>query len=293
MTKNERLPYGFWKEHGEELKRQAQTKTNSELAKHFNITKKQITNAITLFQIKRPALRKCWKSCVEEMKALAPTMNAKAMAAHFSTSVDNMYSRLGQYGIVARSSRQPTKFAGGLEGLAEAAPTMTEDQLCAKFAITRRTVRKHLKRLAVSCKAPEHGSRIWGEDRKAQIEHMRNAGKTIEQIAEHFCTTPMYMRKRLQMYGVSTRQAMPAVPRPRQPATAAPKVRKPKLPGRIAGSAVYVPRPKPKPAQIIVPADVKITIVEFCPPPGTRICNGSSTQHYSPAQHGGAMRSYR
>lgn len=280
-----KIPYGFWNTRQEELKSLVQTMTNDEMAEKFQVTRKQIRNALTSFDIKRVVQAPCWKSREDEMKALAPTMTAREMAAHFGTSLDNMYARLAQYGVSALASHPKAKFDGGVEGLVEAAATMTEAQLCEKFGISPRTVRKHLKRTNVTCKPSDHPNRKWGDEDKASIGKMYSDGKTIEQIAEQYGTTEKNMRRRMQLFGMMKRHPTSVVPkshdavkraRPRLPGLPASR------PGRIPGSAIRMPKPKPIPAEIIMPADAKITIQHFNPPPGTRICNGSSYERYDP-----------
>lgn len=285
MTTLDKIPYGFWNTRREELKQFAQTMTNGELAVKFGVTRKQIRNALTSFDIKRELIQPCWKEREEEVKALAPKMTAREMAAHFETSVDNMYARLAQFGVSAVAFHPKAKFDGGVEGLVEAAATMTEAQLCEKFGITTRTVRKHLKRSNVSCRPSAHPNRRWDEEDKAAIGKLYAEGSTIEQIAAQYGTTEKNMRRRMQLFGMMKRHPTSVVPKVKQVVTRA-KPRLPALPasrpGRIPGSAIRLPKPKPEPAQIIMPENVKMTISHFNPPPGTRICNGSSYERYDP-----------
>jgi len=285
MTTLDKIPYGFWNTRRDELKQFAHTMTNGELAVKFGVTRKQIRNALTSFDIKREVIQPCWKEREEEVKALAPNMTAREMAAHFGTSLDNMYARLAQFGVSAVAFHPKAKFDGGVEGLVEAAAAMTEAQLCEKFGITPRTVRKHLKRSNVSCLPSAHPNRRWDDEDTAVIQSMRAAGKTIEEMAEHFGTTPKNMRRRMQMLGMMKRHPTSVAPKVKQVVKRA-SPRLPALPasrpGRIPGSAIRLPKPKPAPAQIIMPDNVKMTISHFNPPANTRICKGSSAERYDP-----------
>lgn len=285
MKKSKTIPYGFWNTRKEELRRCADSMTNSELAEKFQVTNDQIRNALYSFGVKRVAQQTCWKSREAELRELAPKMTARELAAHFDTSMSNIYERLSQFGLSSMPYQPTAKFPGGIEALLAAAPTMTKAELCEKFGICISTVRKYLSDAGVSCKPTRHPSRKWTPEQKAEIESLIAEGKTIDEIAKHFGTTEANVRRRMQLFGMMKRHPTSVVTKVKQVVKRV-KPRLPALPasrpGRIPGSAVRMPKPKPEPAQIIMPENVKVTISHFNPPPGTRICNGSSHERYDP-----------
>lgn len=290
MTKSKTIPYGFWNARKEELRRCADSMTNSELAAKFQVTNDQIRNALYSFGVKRVAQKTCWKSREAELRDLAPKMTTRELAAHFDTSMSNIYERLSQFGLSSMQYQPTAKFPGGIEALLAAAPTMTKAELCEKFGICISTVRKYLSDAGASCKPTRHSNRKWTSEHKAEIEKMIAARMKIIEIAEHFGTTEANVRRRMQLFGMMKPHPTSVVPKiqvkPKKK-IAAPKgctnaICKPSRPGRIPGSSVIIPNSKKVPAEIIMPADAKITISHFNPPPGTRICNGSSYERYDP-----------
>lgn len=286
MTTDTKLPHSFWKSRLEELKSGVQTMTNGELAEKFGVTRKQILNAKTAFGIKREVIQPCWKSREPEIRELATSMTVRQMAKHFGTGLNNMYAQIAKAGVSAMMAPIPeAKFAGGVESLVAAAATMTEAELCEKFNISPSTVRRHLRRSGASCKPSPPPNIRWTEKEKAEIEKMRAAGMKTAEIAAHFDTNEKNMHRRMQAFGMLKRHPTSVAPKVKQSVKRS-KPRLPALPvskpGRIPGSAVRLPKPKPEPAQIIIPENVKMTISHFNPPPNTRICNGSSAERYDP-----------
>lgn len=291
-------PYGFWKENADQLRVDAATMSNAQLAEKYQTTPKHIKETLHRLGIKREHGRIDWPARMDELKKLAVTMTAKQLAAHFKTPLPNMYNRLFLSEIEAASGRPTHKFEGGLESFTLAATTMTEAELCAHFSIEPRTVRKHLKRLDIKCKPAEKGPR------KEELQQLVAGGCGLDRLAEHYGVSKTTMRRVTQRHCIEITHAKRAPKAPRAPAAKMPTAKKPAskkaVPAKQAApQAEVVRRPAPKPAapkrpvQIIVPADVKVTIADFNPPPGIRICNGTQTQNYSPALHGGVMRSMR
>ena len=284
-------PYGFWKESADQMRVDAETMSNAQLAEKYKTTPKHIRETLTRLGVKRAQGRIDWASRLDELKKLAATMTAKQLAAHFNTTVPNIYNRLFLSEIEAVSGRPTHKFEDGLESFALAATTMTEAELCAHFSIEPRTVRKHLQRLGIECK-PVEKPRVW-TPRKEELERLVASGWGFAQLAAHFGVSDMTMRRAAKRLGVEPPPRIYKTgPSPR------PRAKKP-AEKQAALQPVLVRRSVPKPAapkrpvEIIVPADVKVTIADFKPYPGMRICNGTQTQTYSPALHGGVMRSMR
>ena len=238
-----------------QMQQDAKTMTCKQMAEKYGTTPQALRDRLIRNGIQFQRVRNNWSERLDELKALAARMTAKELAEHFGMKIDYAYTLLQRLNVKAAASTWPVRFAGGVEAMKQHAPNMTVAELAAHFEIDRRTVRLNLKRLGLEC-------------------------KIVERPPRPAASKP------------------PRAPKPPRPAPrakpAAGKVRAPKPAPAPVPQRAAAPKPTTKrPVQIVVPADVKITIVEFCPPPGTRICNGSSTQHYSPAQHGGAMRSCR
>lgn len=297
-------PYGFWKESADQMRADAATMSNAQMAEKYQTTRKHIKETLPRLGIKRDYGRVDWAARLDELKKLAVTMTAQQLAAHFKTTAPNIYNRLFLSGIEAASGRPTHKFEGGLKSFALAAPTMTEAELCAHFSIVPRTVRKHLKRLAIECKPVKKGPRAW-TPHKEELEQLVASGWSFARLSEHYGVSDMTMRRAAKRLGVEIASVERAPKAPRVPAAKKPAVKK-AAPSKkttpvkkAAPQPVLVRRSAPKPAapkrpvEIIVPADVKVTIADFNPPPGMRICNGTQTQNYSPALHGGVMRSMR
>lgn len=240
----------------QQLQVDAKTMTCKQMAEKYGTSPQAMRDRLIRHGIEFQRVRNNWSERLEELKAAAARMTTKELAEHFGMEIDYAYTLLQRLNVKAAASTWPVRFAGGIEAMKQHAPNMTVAELAAHFEIDRRTVRLNLKRLGLECKSVERPPK----ELKVKVKR------------------------------VAVKKAAPrAKVRATQSAKPAPKPAPAPVPQRAAA-----PKPTAKhPVQIVVPADVKITIVEFCPPPGSRICNGSSTQHYSPAQHGGAMRSCR
>lgn len=290
-------PYGFWKQSADQMRADAETMSNAQMAEKYKTTPKHIKETLPRLGIKRGRGRIDWPARMDELKKLAVTMSAKQLAAHFDTPLPNMYNRLFLSEIEAASGRPTHKFEGGLESFKLAATTMTEAELCAHFSIEPRTVRKHLKRLGKECK-PGGTPRAWTPP-KEELERLVAGGCDFARLAEHYDVSDMTMRRAAKRLGIEIARAERAPKAPRAPVAKKPAVEKAATAKKAAPQPVLVRRSPPKPAapkrpvEIIVPADVKVTIADFNPPPGMRICNGTQTQNYNPALHGGVMRSMR
>lgn len=238
----------------QQLQVDAETMTCKQMAEKYGTSPQAMRDRLIRHGIEFQRVRSSWSARLDELKTLAARMSPRELAEHFGIKTERVYTLLQRLDIKAAARSWSVRFKGGLEALKLHAPSMTVAELAGHFEIDRRTVLKSLKRLGIECKTVERAPK---KPKKKRI--------------------------------VAKKPAPRAKPCPKQAAKTAAKPVPAPVPQRAVASEPAVTRP----VQIIVHADVKITIVEFCPPPGSRICNGSSTQHYSPAQHGGAMRSCR
>jgi len=238
-----------------QMQEDAKTMTCKQMAEKHGVSPQAMRDRLIRYDIEFQRTRSNWATRLEELKTLAPHMSPRQLAEHFELKTEYVYTLLQRLDIKAAASRWPARFKGGLEALQKQAPTMTVSELAAHYGIDRRTVLKNLKRLGIECKSVEPAPKA----------------PTKRKVANAKPPTPR------------------AAPCPKKAAKPAPKfVQKP--------APVLLQPAAPKPAlkrevQIIVPADVKVTIVGFCPPPGMRICNGSSTQIYKPNARTGSVRS--
>ena len=294
MSTKKYLPHRYWQDRRAELARDVLTMDNHQLAEKHATTTKRISNILSKFGIPSKVQKIDWRARAEELKALAVTHTPAQLAAHFSTNTANIYSALHRTGVTALSAAPVAGFAVLADEFKRLAPTMNEAQLAAHFEISPLTVRRHLQRHGLPCVRPQRTAIQWREH-KAEIQSLIDGGYRVPELSRHFNLEPNHMRKvlgRLQLklgrLATTPREAPPALSNPRPQATTKP------IPMRTVPSSSIKPTPtSTTPVEIIVPSDAKITICEFRPTPGVRMCNGTSTETYNPSRHGGAMRSCR
>jgi DNA-binding CsgD family transcriptional regulator len=289
--KAKHLPHRYWQDRREELARDALTMDNQQLAAKHNTTSKRISNILSKFSIKSKVQNVCWETREHELKLLAETHTPTELAAHFGTNLANMYSVIHRYGVTAAAADQPVNLAKFTDELTRLAPTMTEPQLAQHFCLTRRTVRNHLKRNGLQCLAIAPTSRAsqW-RARKPEIEQMLAKGCRAAELAQHFKTSPDFIRKTLHRLGLKLGR-IPPTPKAKRPRATKPKIHAGLQ--AVPSTSIKTPAMTTAPVEIIVPENVKTTIVKFTPSPGMRLCNGTSSGTYQPALHGGVMRSCR
>lgn len=289
--KAKHLPHRYWQDRREELARDALTMDNQQLAAKHNTTSKRISNILSKFGIKSKVQYVCWETREHELKLLAETHTPTQLAAHFGTNLANMYSVIHRYGVTAATADKPVNLAQFTDELTRLAPTTTEPQLAQHFGLTRRTVRNHLKRNGLQCLAFAPASRAsqW-RTRKPEIEQMLAKGCRAAELAQHFKTSPDFIRKTLHRLGLKLGR-IPSTPKAKRPRTPKPKMHAGLQ--AVPSTSIKTPAVTKAPVEIIVPENVKTTIIKFTPNPGMRLCNGTSSETYKPALHGGVMRAQR
>lgn len=290
-TKFKRRPHRYWQDRRVELASDALTMDNQQLAAKHNTTSKRISNILSKLSIQSKVQKVCWETREHELKLLAETHTPTQLAAHFGATLANMYSVIHRYGVTAATADQPANLAKFNEELARLAPTSTEPQLAQHFSLARRTVRNHLKRNGLQCLAIAPASRAsqWRE-RKPEIEQMLAKGCRVPELAQHFKTSPDFIRKTLHRLGLKLGRIAPS------PKAKAPRATKPKMHmglQAVRSTSIKTPAVTNAPVEIIIPENVKITIAKFSPSPAMRVCNGTSSETYKPALHGGVMRAQR
>lgn len=276
MTKKERKPRGFWLSRREQLTADALTMTQRQMAAKYDATEVSIGACLRYMGIKTGSAY----YCIED---LAKTMTANELAAHFGASVKNIYAALALRGIKSKPVKERTDLDACKDDIARLAPTMTASDLAAHLGVGRATLRHAMDRLGIERNTRQRQPE-WGEDRKQQIKQMLAEGKHPSAIAEHYGIVESYLRNRMLRMGIKLSQI---APQPRKPRIASKAGRQ-----KPVQRAAYMPKSPSAPVQIIIPENVKITIAQL-DTAGMRLCNGTSTQAYSPALHGGVMRSYR
>lgn len=279
-----RLPKGYFAALRPQMEEDAKTMSNTEMAEKYNTTRAGISVQLTKMGIKRPTEDIDWSARKAEFLELAAKTYPRAIAEHFGTTLSKVYATMKRFKVQAL--RTPKAFAldGQKSELEKMLKEMTQSEIAEKLAVHPRTVKKFIDRKGIKFKADQSKVVIWNEERKAAVLKMQADGMAAQKIAEHFGVAEPHLRKRMRMLGSTMDSAKPAPKAPKPVLVKKPRI--PALPvsrpGRIPGSAVRMPKLKPIPVEIIMPADAKITISHFNPPPGTRICNGSSAERYDP-----------
>lgn len=287
MTGKEQKPRGFWKGIRAQLEADAQTMSNAEMAKKYDTTLYSVSFQLSSLGIVRKKTGK-WKDRLDELKELCERMDTRELAAHFGVAESRISATLSRFGLKCKRVKTPCKLDGREDEITQLAPAMTLAELARHLGVHWRTLHESLRRLEVSCKpASPDIAQLWGE-RAEQIRQMLTAGTPVAQIARGFDVTDSMLRRRMAALGINPGELTPE----RGSASAKRMTALPSRQPMVRASVPYTPKPPPPPPKIIVPADVKITIVPL-DTTGARICNGSSTQVYNPAKHGGVMRSHR
>lgn len=234
---------------------------------------------------------------ISQMQQDAKTMTCKQMAEKYGTTPQALRDRLIRHGIEFQRVRN--NWSERLDELKALAARMTAKELAEHFGMKIDYAYTLLQRLNVKA-APT----TWPVRFKGGIEAMKQhaPNMTVPELSAHFDIDRRTVRLNLKRLGLECKSIE------RTPRAAAPRVE----PRSTRPSPQPLPRIKPVPVkkptqvpqraaapkaavkrqvQIIMPADAKITIVDFCPPPGTRICNGSSTQAYNPKARAVSVRS--
>lgn len=228
-----------------------------------------------------------WLIRRDQLEVDARTMTHAQMAEKYDTTVVTMATCLRSMGI-RRGLLYP--------GIEEMAKTMTAPELAEHFGVAVKRVRAILDLRGIKCQRMAAASALAGhKDDLARLA----LTMTQKDLARHFGVHRNAIARSLQKMGIQP-AAMAAKPvQPTKPPKP-PKLTKPKpkpKPVKAAKVETLVQtKPAPKPAArrkvvIIMPADAKITIADFRPPPGARICNGSSTQTYNPRERAISVRS--
>lgn len=279
-----RLPKGYFAALRPQMEEDAKTMSNVEMAEKYNTTRAGISVQLTKMGIKRPTEDIDWSARKAEFLELAAKTYPRAIAEHFGTTLSKVYATMKRFKVQA--VRTPKAFAldGQKSEIEQMLKEMTQSEIAEKLAVHPRTVKKFIDRKGIKFKADQRKVVIWNEERKAAVLKMQADGMADQKIAEHFGVAEPHLRKRMRMLGSPLTSAAPPAKKPAKVVTKKPRLPAltPSLPGRVHGSAVYVPKPKPAPAKIITPDNVKHTIHNFNPPPNTRICNGSSYERYDP-----------
>lgn len=279
-----RLPKGYFAALRPQMEEDAKTMSNVEMAKKYNTTRAGISVQLTKMGIKRPTEDIDWSSRKAEFLELAAKTYPRAIAEHFGTTLSKVYATMKRFKVQALRTPKAFTLDGQKSELEQMLKDMTQSEIAEKLAVHPRTVKKFIDRNGIEFKADQSKVVIWNEERKAAVLKMQADGITAQKIAESFGVAEQHLRKRMRMLGAPLESAARPVKAPAKVVSKKPRL--PALPaskpGRIPGSAIRLPKPKPVPAQIIMPENVKMTISHFNPPANTRICNGSSAERYDP-----------
>lgn len=287
-------PYIKWSQMRELLETQAKTMTAKEMAQANGSSICAMRAALNRLKINPVALIVDWSPIIDDIRERAKTMNARQLAEHYKVKLASIYSTLSNYKIKAVSNLPKPKIC--LDDLTRLAPTMTNADLMRHFQISDEPLRKHLKRLGLASKKFEPGH-FW-QTRKQELKEKAAAGWTLEQLAEHYDRCPSTLRQVLSKFSISIRQAnaqKKAPIKPRKPKAKPVKQAKPKRQELLIrrDNQALTPKEPRKPPTVVMPDNVKFTRFPFKPGADARVCNGSSTESYKPALHGGATTSYR
>lgn len=279
-----RLPKGYFATLRSEMEKDAMTMSNVEMAEKYNTTRAGISVQLTKMGIKRPTEDIDWTARKAEFLSMAKKTHPRAIAEHFNTTLSKVYATMKRFKVQALRTPRPFALDGKKSELEQMAKDMTQTEIAKKLDVHPRTVKKFIGRKGIECKTGQQKITMWDSARKEEVLKMQADGMAPEKIAEHFEVGEDHLRKRMRMLGAPLHGAAPIVKTPKAVIAKKPRLPAltPSLPGRVHGSAVYVPKPKRAPAQIIMPDNVKMTISHFNPPANTRICNGSSYERYDP-----------
>lgn len=269
---NKTLPHGFWKAHRAELSQMAQTQSAEEIAKYFGSTAKRVRQSAKAMGI---AIKKShipqWIKHEAAMRPLALRMTCSEMARELKLPHGSMYSMLQKLGItpLAKSLNRKS-LPSRHEELKRLAPTMNIDELGKHFSRAPETIQSELYKLGVSPKSRRQDP--W-PDREAEMRRLAAHMSGIE-MAKRFGISQNYMYKVLDRFGIK------CYSNNRRPTSAPHLMHTPKKVSPVLRSTAK-PTPLPsRPVHIVMPAHVKVTVLEFCPPANARVCNGTSRGTY-------------
>ncbi|WP_313571053.1 winged helix-turn-helix domain-containing protein [Comamonas terrigena] len=269
-----RLPHGFWKAHSAEFARMAPTMTAEEVAAHYGSTINRVRQTASALNVRfKQAHVPQWVQHEAQLRALAPRMTYSEIARELNISLSSMQTMLQKLGIKAlKQSLNRRPLTTRHEELRQLADTMTTAELAQHFGKAQSTILGELQKL-------RHGPMPLRTDpwpaREAEMREMATR-MTGAEIALHYGIHHGTIYKVLARFGIKcySNQLVPKTgAQPKKPAAkaAAPALRRSATP----------PAPRPtKPVQIVMPAHVKVTVLEFCPPANARVCNGTSRGVY-------------
>lgn len=269
-----RLPHGFWKARSAELAKMAQTLNDEQIAAHFGSTAKRVRQSATAMGIHvKTARDPQWVKHETQLRALAKRMTCSEIARELKiplSSMQTMLSKLSLKPLDQSLTNRP--LTTRREELRQLATTMTTAELAQHFGKAQATILGELQKL-------RHGPMPLRTDpwpaREAEMREMATR-MTGAEMAQHYGIHHGTIYKVLARFGIKcySNQLVPKdTPKPDKPApkTAAPALRRSATPAAPRATT---------PAQIVMPAHVKITVVEFCPPANARVCNGTSRGTY-------------
>ena len=288
MSTTPSQPQMSWGPIRDQVAEDAKTLNASELADKYGVNRWTMRRALARLGITPVPGGVRWAEKLPEIREQAKTKTVKQLAAHFNTTPSCMYAVLNSYEIKYQSEPRGPLFEGGIQKLTELAKTMCAADIAKHLGVSDQTVRDHLSKNKISCLK---SSKFRWDDRLEEIKRLAAEGLTCAQLAKHFeCTNhAMYtllVRKQIQVQKAS-RNPQPAKTLAKREGSGgqATRQRKPTTPK---------PQAMPKiAATTVMPDNVKFTRAPFKPGADARVCNGSSTETYKPALHGGATTSYR
>ena len=276
MSTTPRKPPNYWAPKYPAIKLDAKTMTVAELAKKYGASKSSMQSTLKRIGATAVLRNYVWSEQKEELAQLYKTVGVTKMSRHYGVSCATIYGALRRQGIETKTA---SRVAEGVASVADLAHTMTLNELGEHLGLSPQTVRKQAKSLGIRPKraAPP---KIWAE-RMDDVMQMLTDGKSCNEVAEHYGTRPVSVRKALARFGLK----MPR--RPKKPPTPRVTVVKrsvQKAKTYLVQTKPYIVRPRVT-AGIIYPENFVYTKVESSYYEGIRICNGTSTAIYDPSKH--------
>ncbi|MDR0212529.1 MAG: hypothetical protein LBJ15_00820 [Comamonas sp.] len=276
QTKPNKLPHNFWRSRHDELARMAKTMTAEQIAAHFGSTTKRVRESLTAMGIYlAPAITPLHIKLEAELREKAKTMTSSEIAKAIGHPLSTVWGVLSRLKISALPKSLTPTLQDRLEELARLAPTMNLEQLGKHFGRAPKTIQGELYKLGVQ---PISLRKDPWPARAAEMKALASR-LTPKEIAAHYGASLNSTYRALQRLGIeyshrpsNTPKPAPKTPRRIQLEKRAPVVQRSK-PARKAPTA---------PAQIVMPAGLKITRIELQTPSTARICNGTSREPYSP-----------
>lgn len=288
MSNRERVPKRDWVSIKDQVAEDAKTMTNRELSVKYEINRYAMRKALDRLGVTpRKSEGIDWIAKLKELEALAKVKTTQELADHFGCTVSAMYSVCRSHDIRPQPAPRPRLLAGKEEELKTQAQRMSAIELAAHFGVSLQCMRENLKELGIKPAADKFFK--W-PGRIDEIKRLIAEGLTSEELAKHYGCKPSVMRNAIGRLGIKIPRTYK---RKEKKEVAAPSY-------QAAQKTPFNHRPAPvtstvsiKAAKVVVPRDVKVTKVATTPSPYDRVCNGSSTETYSPSRHGGATTAYR